>query len=300
MSIAALGECSTAETSPLSLSAETKERQLRDWFADHAPVLIAFSGGVDSSYLSFIAHQELGDRALSVTAISPSFPQDQHQEIDRMVADWKLYHRWIHTQEMEREQYRSNPVNRCYFCKNELFTHLIEIAREQEFTTICDGNNADDRDDYRPGMQAGRELGVRSPLIEAGLTKAEIRERSRVWKLPTAEKPASPCLSSRIPYGMPVTIQKLSAIERGERAIRELGFSVVRLRHHGDIARIEISVTELPRALDPVMAQHLVAVLKPLGFTYIALDLEGFRSGALNATLPFAPKPDTSQPLNDD
>ncbi|MBI4749642.1 MAG: ATP-dependent sacrificial sulfur transferase LarE [Acidobacteria bacterium] len=291
--MAALGERSTLEASPLLSSAETKEHQLRNWFANHAPVLIAFSGGVDSSYLSFIAHQELGDRALSVTAISPSFPQDQHQEINRMVAEWKLNHHWIHTQEMEREPYRSNPVNRCYFCKNELFTHLLEIARQQDFTTICDGNNADDTGDYRPGMQAGRELGVRSPLIEVGLTKAEIRERSRVWKLPTAEKPASPCLSSRIPYGMPVTIQKLSAIERGERAIRQLGFSIFRLRHHGDIARIEISPTELPRALDPVMAQQLVAALKPLGFLYIALDLEGFRSGALNTsvTLPGSQSP---------
>ncbi|MBX7220467.1 MAG: ATP-dependent sacrificial sulfur transferase LarE [Blastocatellia bacterium] len=266
-------------------TAEEKERQLRAWLQDHAPVLIAFSGGVDSAYLAVVAHQELGDRALSVTAVSPSLAAEQREDVTHLVQDWGLRHEWISTNEMDRVEYRSNPSNRCYFCKDELFTELTALATRRSLKTLCDGNNADDLADYRPGMQAARNHGVQSPLVVAGFTKNEIRERSRFWQLPTAEKPASPCLSSRIPYGMPVTLQKLSVIERGERALRTLGFRVVRLRHHDNLARVEIGSEELHLALDPSMAQRMLAALKPLGFAYVTLDLEGFRSGALNVGL---------------
>jgi pyridinium-3,5-biscarboxylic acid mononucleotide sulfurtransferase len=266
-------------------TAESKELALREWLRARGSALIAFSGGVDSAYLGFVANQELGERAVCVTAVSPSLGTDERDEITRFATRFHLRHAFIETAELDRPEYRANPINRCYFCKNELFTRLLPLAARHAAAVVCDGNNLDDARDFRPGMKAGKELGVESPLLLVGMTKADIRERSRAWSLPTADKPASPCLASRIPHGSPVTLEKLSVVERGERALRQLGFCEFRLRHHGDIARVEIARAELPRALDATMAQRMVAALKPLGFHFITLDLEGFRSGALHHSI---------------
>lgn len=277
-----VGPSASASIAPAVSSPAQKEVALRTWLRRHAPVLVAFSGGVDSAYLGFIATDELGDGAVCVTAVSPSLASVERDDLTQFATRFNLRHRFVETREMERPEYRANATDRCYFCKSELFDTLGPLAGTEGIATVCDGSNADDATDFRPGRRAGRERGVASPLLELGFTKADIRERSRHWGLPTAEKPAAPCLASRIPYGLPVTIEKLSVIERGERALRELGFVEFRLRHHGDTARIEISRAELAHALDLTMADAIVARLKPLGFTFIALDLEGFRSGALN------------------
>lgn len=248
-------------------------------------VLIAFSGGVDSAYLAYVANQELGARALAVTGDSASYPTFQRELADRLTTHFGIQHRIIFTEEFDDPNYTTNPANRCYYCKSELYSKLERLARDDAFNMICDGTNADDVGDYRPGRQAAREMGVRSPLLECGLTKADIRELSRRAELPTWNQPASACLSSRVPYGQMVTIEKLSMIDRAEAALKELGFNQVRVRHHGDIARIEIGESEMPRALDPQMTQRMSAALKALGFKYVALDLDGYRTGSLNEAL---------------
>lgn len=266
-----------------------KAGRLRQILAGYESVLIAFSGGVDSAYLAIAASQALGDRALAVTADSPSYP-DTHRQLALSIArDFGFAHQVIHTAELERPEYRANPANRCYYCKDELYGQLAALARDRGFAVIADGNNADDRGDYRPGRQAAREHGVRSPLDDAELTKGEIRELAREVGLHSWNEPASACLSSRIPYGDEVTDQRLRQIERAEQVMRDLGFRIFRVRHHDTVARLEIAKAEMPRALDPDVSARLVIALKALGYQYVSLDLQGYRLGSLNEALRLRP-----------
>ncbi len=266
-----------------------KERSLRQMLARLDGAIVAFSGGADSAYLAYVATGELRERALCITADSPSYPQRHRDLALRLVHQLGLHHQFIRTHEMERAEYRANPANRCYFCKQELYGELCRMAREQGIQAVLDGNNADDRGDYRPGRQAAREFGVRSPLDEADLTKADIRRLSRAAGLPTWDEPASACLSSRIPYLDEVTGEKLRAIERAEEIVRDLGFRVCRVRHHGDTARLELDSADMHRALDEDVRATLVRELRALGFRYVALDLQGYRSGSLNEVLRLRP-----------
>ena len=261
-----------------------KEQALCDTLTSLDSVIVAYSGGVDSAYLAYIAHRTLGDRAVAVTADSPSYPERHRSLAIRIARDFGLRHEIIHTSELERPEYRANPANRCYYCKHELYTHLSRLA-ESRRAVVVDGNNADDRGDYRPGRQAAREFGVRSPLDEVDLTKDEIRELSRLAGLPTWDEPASACLSSRIPYHTEVTGEKLRTIERAEQALRALGFRVFRVRHHDELARVEIARGEMARALEPETSAAIVRELKAAGYTYVCLDLQGYRMGSLNEGL---------------
>jgi uncharacterized protein len=267
---------------------DDKERALRAALSSLGSVVVAYSGGVDSAYLAWMASRTLGDRAWAVTADSPSYPERHRQLAIRIAHDFGLRHEIIHTAELERPEYRANPANRCYYCKHELYTQLSQLAAARG-AVVIDGNNADDRGDYRPGRQAAREFGVRSPLDEVNLGKDEIRELSRRAGLPTWDEPASACLSSRIPYQSEVTDAKLRTIERAEQALRGLGFRVFRVRHHDDVARIEIARDEMERALDPDVAASIVRELKGAGYRYVSLDLQGYRTGSLNEGLLLRP-----------
>lgn len=264
---------------------ERKLAALSELLSDIPALIVAYSGGVDSAYLAYVATQALGDRAVCVTADSPSYP-DRHRALAiRIAAQFHLNHQIIATNEMAREEYRANPANRCYYCKHELYTQLTELAREQNIPVIADGSNADDRGDYRPGRQAAREFGVRSPLDEVGLTKDEIRELSRQAGLPTWDEPASACLSSRIPYFSEVTDEKLRMIERAETVLRDLGFRVCRVRHHDTIARLELGRDEMARAQDPEVAEAIDRELRAIGYAHVTVDLRGYRLGSLNEAL---------------
>lgn len=268
---------------------EHKHAALQQILADVPSLIVAYSGGVDSAYLAYEATRVLGTAALCVTADSPSYPERHRALAIRLAADFALNHHIIHTSEMARPEYRANPANRCYYCKHELYTHLTELARERGIPVIADGSNADDRGDYRPGRQAAREFGVRSPLDEAALTKAEIRELSRRAGLPTWDEPASACLSSRIPYFSEVTDEKLRMIEKAESVLRGFGFRICRVRHHDTIARIELGPGEIARALEPAMSEAIDAELRALGYEHVTVDLRGYRLGSLNEALRLRP-----------
>ena len=252
-------------------------------------VLVAYSGGVDSAFLAVTATRILGERALSVTADSPSYP-DHHRDLAIGTARaFNLRHEIVPTSEVEHPEYRANPANRCYYCKHELYTHLTAIARARGFEAVMDGSNADDRGDYRPGRQAAREFGVLSPLDEVGLTKDEIRELARRAGMSTWDEPASACLSSRIPYHTEVTEEKLRTIDAAERVLRDLGFRVCRVRHHDTIARLELGREEIARALEPEVAATIDRELRALGYAHVTIDLRGYRLGSLNEALKLRP-----------
>lgn len=279
----------TTTTEAKTSSILDKAHRLQEILAGYNSVLVAFSGGVDSAYLAIAAASAIGDRALAVTADSPSYP-DTHRQLALSIAkDFGLAHEMIKTAELERPEYRANPANRCYYCKDELYSHLDAIAKARGIAVVVDGNNADDRGDYRPGRQAAREHGVRSPLDEADLTKEEIRVLAREAGLHSWNEPASACLSSRIPYGHEVSNEVLRQIEQAENVVRELGFRVFRVRHHDAVARLEIARAEMARALDPDVNARLVAGLKALGYQYVSLDLQGYRLGSLNEALRLRP-----------
>ena len=258
-----------------------KEAALRRTLLSFNAVVVAYSGGVDSAYLACIAHETLGSRALAVTADSASYPEHHRRMALDIAARFGFAHRVIQTAELERPEYRANPTNRCYYCKHELYEQLTPVAVERG-AVIVDGNNADDRGDYRPGRQAAREFAVRSPLDEVDLFKDEIRELSRALGLPTWDAPASACLSSRIPYFSEVTSDKLRTIERAEESLRALGFRVCRVRHLDEGARVEIGRDELPRALEPEMQAAIVRGLQELGYGTVVVDPRGYRLGSLN------------------
>jgi uncharacterized protein len=268
---------------------EQNEAALYRILADLPSLLIAYSGGVDSAYLAFAATRTLGDRALCITADSPSYPERHRRMALRIAHSFGFRHEFIQTDEISRPEYRANPANRCYYCKHELYTCLTGLARERGIPAIADGSNADDRGDYRPGRQAAREFGVMSPLDDAGLTKAQIRELSRRAGLPTWDEPASACLSSRIPYFSEVTNEKLRMIEGAENVLRDLGFRVCRVRHHDRLARIELGRDEIPRALESEMAETIDRQLRELGYAHVTVDLRGYRMGSLNEGLRLRP-----------
>jgi uncharacterized protein len=266
------------------VTAGEKEAALCETLESLGSVVVAYSGGVDSAYLALVADRTLGGRALAVTADSPSYPEHHRRLAIDVARKFGLRHEIIRTGELERDDYRANPVNRCYHCKQELYTHLVPIARERG-AVVVDGNNADDRGDYRPGRQAAREFGVRSPLDEVDLAKDEIRELSRLMGLPTWDEPASACLSSRIPYHNEVTSEKLRMIELAEQALARLGFRVCRVRHHDELARVEIGRSELARALESGMSAAIERELKAVGYKYVTIDPQGYRMGSLNEGL---------------
>jgi pyridinium-3,5-biscarboxylic acid mononucleotide sulfurtransferase len=266
--------------------AARKEAELLARLAELPSLLIAVSGGADSAYLAWAAHRALGARALSVTAISPSYSAYDRAELEKFVAHTGVRHEFVETHEMENPAYRANAGDRCYYCKDELFNVLDELANERQFAAVAYGVNADDTSDFRPGHRAAAEHRVLAPLLEANMSKADIRALSQSAGLPTWDRPASACLSSRLPYGTEVTPERLMLIESSEAILRELGFRQFRVRLHDQLARIEIAAEELPLAMTPEMGAAISRRFKAAGFLYVALDLEGYRQGSLNEALP--------------
>ncbi|MBM3214131.1 ATP-dependent sacrificial sulfur transferase LarE [Candidatus Poribacteria bacterium] len=248
-------------------------------------VIVAFSGGVDSTLLAKLAYDALGECALAVIAVSESLPKRELREAIELADGIGIRLAQVRSEELEDERYASNPVNRCYFCKSELFTQLESVMRETGIRSIVYGANADDTGDYRPGMDAAKEYGVHAPLLDAGMTKDDIRVLSRDLGLRTWDKPAFACLSSRFPHGTPISAQKLTQVDEAEECLFDLGFRQFRVRHHEDIARIEVPVEEMPHFLDDGVRERVVARFRELGYRFVSLDLAGYRSGSLNAEL---------------
>jgi uncharacterized protein len=262
---------------------EPKIRQLEEWLASRSGILVAWSGGVDSTFLAVMAARVLGAKALAVTADSPSFPRADLKETKALARKFGLRHTVISTDEMANPVFTANPPDRCYHCKSELYGALRKLADKEGLEDVADGSNADDAGDYRPGTRAASEHGIMRPLQELGFTKADIRSASRCLELPTADKPATACLTSRIPYGTPITAKNLSVVEQSEAALAKLGFSNFRVRLHGEVGRIEVPPAELETAL--AKREAIVAALKKAGVKYVTLDLQGYRMGSLNEVL---------------
>ena len=266
-------------------SVEEKRQQLVNIINDMGSVIVAYSGGVDSAFLAAVAHEVLGDKALSVTANSPSLAPSELEDAIALATDQEIHYEIIETKETEREDYQANNQDRCFFCKDELYSHLIKFADQRGYTVITNGTNVDDLGDYRPGLEAAKQYGVRSPLVEADLTKQDIRDLSKEMGLPTWDKPAQACLSSRIPYGTMVTVEALTRIAKAEHFLRSKGFKQLRVRHHETVARIEIEPKDFQALLDESVRNEITEYFKSIGYSYVTMDMNGFRSGSLNEIL---------------
>ena len=262
--------------------AEAKQRELFARLGEVPSLIVALSGGIDSAYLAWAAHRVLGEKVLSVTALSESYSAHDREQVELFLQGTAIRHEFVATHELENPAYRANAADRCYYCKDELFKVLGQLVRERGFAAVAYGVNADDTSDVRPGHRAAAEHDVLTPLLAAGLHKAEIRFLAKCAGIPCWDRPASACLSSRLPYGTEVTPERLSLVERGEAALRALGFRQFRVRLHDKLGRVELAPEELPRALNPDMASEIARALKAAGFAYVALDLEGYRQGSLN------------------
>lgn len=285
---------STRASSPTESPLAEKSERLNDILRGYESLIVAYSGGVDSAFLAAVAHNTLGDRTIAITAHSPSLAEDELTEAVELATAQGWNHRVIVTDEMNDPRYTVNDTQRCFFCKTELYTHLIEIARSEGWQEVANGTNADDLGDFRPGLDAARDFTVRSPLVEAGLTKAEIRTLSQEMNLPTWDKPAQACLASRIPYGTMVTVEALTQIAKAERGLREAGFRQLRVRHHGDVARIEVPLEDLKSLIDDETRQIIVKKIREAGYLYVTMDLAGFRSGSMNEAIGKTVAPATS------
>lgn len=264
------------------MNIDEKYNKLKEYIKNLGSAVIAFSGGVDSTFLAKVCSDVLKDKALAVTATSSTYPEREFKEALNLAKEIGIRHKVIKSEELDIEGFSKNPINRCYYCKSELFSKLINVAKEEGLKYVLDGTNADDIGDFRPGRKAAKELGVVSPLLECGITKDDIRLLSKELGLPTWNKPAYACLSSRFPYGEEITVKKLSMVEMAENFLMDLGFTGFRVRHHGDIARIELKREQIDRMFDSELRDKVVKKLKEIGFKYIALDLEGYRTGSMN------------------